>query len=59
MNKYYAEGREARDSDKSKSACEYGVMRMEKRHQWLAGWHDRDMELGVVLTGSFKPIFAV
>ena len=61
MNRMYREGREARQKGKKPVACPYshtthhtgtetgpmiGTSELAKRHWWLAGWHDRDMEMG-------------
>ncbi len=59
MNPQYDEGRQARKEDRHKNACPYGhsthhkdldtglmigTSELAKRHWWLAGWHDADME---------------
>lgn len=41
----YQEGRNARGWRSKKHAFPYGEHEMQLRHWWLAGWHDRDMEL--------------
>ena len=44
MKAAYAAGEKARLSGKTTDDCPYSVRRMELRHHWLAGWHDRDMK---------------
>lgn len=43
--KAYADGRLQREIGLSRSGCPIGTDDMRLRHWWLAGWHDRDMEL--------------
>lgn len=40
----YRLGREAREADYKETACNIRGM-CAKRGWWLAGWHDRDIEL--------------
>lgn len=60
MNTDYAAGRQARNLNQPSSACPHSrkaadtgapveqreASPMCRRHWWLAGWGDRDMELG-------------
>lgn len=39
----YFEGRKARSQGRKKQFCQYS--NTVKKHWWLAGWHDKDMEL--------------
>lgn len=55
MQEAYQAGRFARGCGEGKRACPYtyemrskatkGLSQLALRHWWLAGWHDRDMEL--------------
>jgi ribosome modulation factor len=40
----YQQGVTARDKQRNKRAP--GYMNIRARHWWLAGWNDRDIELG-------------
>lgn len=42
-NAAYNSGSRARSLGKPSDSCPYGTARLELRHWWLAGWHDRDM----------------
>lgn len=50
LDKAYADGRKSRiksrDRAKLKDNCPHGMKRANLMHHWLAGWHDKDMELG-------------
>ena len=41
----YRDGRIARTNSEKKSSCEFDNANMNLKHWWLAGWHDKDMEL--------------
>ena len=45
LSRLIGEGRNARRKGRAKSACPYIEVNMFKRHAWLAGWHDQDIEL--------------
>lgn len=42
----YRQGADARRHGQAKEACPFGVVRMIKRHLWLAGFIDMDIALG-------------
>ena len=60
MNTAYRHGKRARNDGKPKDACPYGVVKsrdddtpqrreraaLVMRHWWLAGWADKDIEMG-------------
>lgn len=64
MNADYLEGRAARGKYQSTEACPHGYEASDyeaptaeraespmcRRHWWLAGWHDRDMEVHRIIT---------
>ncbi|MCD6006882.1 hypothetical protein [Halomonas sp. IOP_31] len=64
MTPDYIEGRLAWDKGQAAAACPHGweaadyqtpteereVSPICRRHWWLAGWHDRDMEKGMRVT---------
>ena len=41
----YLEGRLAHSDDESKQSCPFGEAELCLKHWWLAGWHDKDMEI--------------
>lgn len=42
----YRDGYAARMRGDGRDACPYGAADMERKHWWLAGFHDADIELG-------------
>lgn len=44
-NKEYKQGYKAKKSNERKEDCPYRNDK-QKRHLWLSGWHDADMEKG-------------
>lgn len=68
---YYYAGRKARRDGMEKFQCPIAYPNMgngencekgwgetiQRRSQWLAGWHDQDMELGRTFEDQFNAIF--
>lgn len=41
----YRNGRLARLEGENKALCPFGEAELCLKHWWLAGWHDKDMEI--------------
>lgn len=41
----YNAGRDARLSGRPTRVCPYGITDLCRRHWWLAGWNDQDIEI--------------
>jgi len=44
-NQHYMHGRAARNDNQGRQANPNSAVVLINKHWWLAGWHDRDMEL--------------